>query len=73
MLKKVDVMESSSKSQNIQFDESIKSPITKKRKISTHQIIVKQKKLNKKLPTRWLRMMKLMKNYFKETKESGSL
>ena len=35
MLKKVDVMESSSKSQNIQVDESLKSPLTKK--ISNHQ------------------------------------
>ena len=31
IFKKVDVIESSSKSQNIQFDESIKSPILKKR------------------------------------------
>ena len=37
LFKKVDVIESSSKSHNIQFDESIKSPITKIRKISTQQ------------------------------------
>ena len=50
IVKKVDVIESSSKSQNIQVDESLKSPLTKK--ISNHQTIVKQKKLKEKLSTR---------------------
>ena len=44
IVKKVDVIESSSKSQNIQFDESIKSPIIIKRKLSTHQNNFKQKR-----------------------------
>ena len=41
IVKKINVIESSSKSHNIQFDESIKSPI---RKISTQQNNLKQNK-----------------------------
>ena len=46
LFKKIDIIDSSSKSHDIQFDESIKSSKTKIRKISTQQNNLNQKKLS---------------------------